>query len=650
MYDSMIFRGGGEGRSLEEGIHRGDHAAYVPDHSTVDSGWAPQPRALSIRRLATNLPTRRKRRGSKDHEVENQSMPKNKWQLMPWIAVLGVIVMIIGLLMFVISGSFGHHYSRMIFNALQSSFSSKKLFSALFIVAQVVSGVFVLLSIVSIYVLFKQEMKMEWRRLGMVKGSDNMHEIPGLRGWTSKRMLQFIIGLSLVFTFAACWYVITIVGAATLVIVYNELEVSTSPYNITESYPDAALDVVVIEREVDALIVEFQNTLNGSQFNLEEVERILCPAISCVDFSSISYVATEECVCDPATLESVSNWAHEAKSCYIAALVAACLMFLSASALGLRCMIAGATIRVRLQHWEYMQPVLVASEGRAIDQRHERTRSQSSDLGGLRPQKPKFVQTPEGVIVGDGGLDVEQMHVDFERLFPTTEQEDTMEHMPIDEGRRYIDDNVDHDIERGFAHDEDTIESEPAVEYESRHSGHSQMQSSTMSASVSMNNIGDIVSEVTSSSGACIPGQVDFQFDHHIRENSLKGEGSSNNARLLNTEKVAMDGTTKRKASLYQSRRGEAMNDMVVSKALFTSKEDTTNKKKNKRRTIVHAYESNTSPLKTIVHSWKNSVTSIQGLTEDMEDTSEGTNSTGKSNHYNPFLRWDKGGSDSSED
>mmetsp|Transcript_2074 Transcript_2074/g.4284 ORF Transcript_2074/g.4284 Transcript_2074/m.4284 type:complete len:649 (-) Transcript_2074:66-2012(-) len=648
----MFFRGGGEGRSLEEGIHRGDHAAYVPDHSTMDSGWAPQPRALSIRRLATNLPTRRKRRGSKDHEVENQSMPKSKWQLVPWTAVVGVIMMIIGLLMFVISGSFGHHYSRMIFNGLQSSFSSKKLFSALFIAAQVVSGVFVILSIVSIYVLFKQEMKMEWRRLGMVKGSDNMHEIPGLRGWTSKRMLQFIIGLSFVFTLAASWFLVTIVGASTLVIVYNELEISTSPYNITESYPAAALDAGVIEREVDALIVEFQNTLNASQFNLEEVERILCPAISCVDFSSISYVATEECVCDPATLESVSNWAHEAKSCYIAALVAACLMFLSASALGLRCMIAGATIRVRLQHWEYMQPVLVASEGRPIDQRHERTRSQSSDLGGLRPQKPKFVQTPEGVIVGDGGLDVEKMHVDFERLFPTTEQEDIIQHMPSEKGRAraHIDDGVDHEIERGLDDDEDTVESDPVVEYESRHSGYSKMQSSTMSASVSMNNIGDIVSEGTSSSIAHIPGQVDFQFDHHIQEDSLKGEGSRNNVRLLNMEKSVMDGTTKREASLYQSRRGDVMNDMVVSKALFTSKEDMAKKKNNTRRTIVHAYESNASPLKTIVHSWKNSVTSIQGLTEEIDDTSDGTNSTGKSNHYNPFLRWEKGGSDSSED
>jgi hypothetical protein len=165
-----------------------------------------------------------------------------------------------------------------------------------------------------------------------------------------------------------------------------------------------------------------------------------------------------------------------------------------------------------------------------------------------------------------------------------------------------------------------------------------------------MNNIGDIVSEGTSSSIAHIPGQVDFQFDHHIQEDSLKGEGSRNNVRLLNMEKSVMDGTTKREASLYQSRRGDVMNDMVVSKALFTSKEDMAKKKNNTRRTIVHAYESNASPLKTIVHSWKNSVTSIQGLTEDIDDTSDGTNSTGKSNHYNPFLRWEKGGSDSSED
>jgi len=608
----------------------------------MDSEWAPKQRTLSIRRITTNLPSRRKRRGSQDHEVENQNMPKSKCQLVPWTAVVGGVAMIIGLLMFVISGSLAHHYSRNIFNALKSSFSSKELFSALFIVAQVVSGIFVILSIVSIYVLFKQEMKMEWRRLGMVKGSDNMQEIPGLRGWTSKRMLQFIIGLSFVFTLAACWYVVTIVGSSTLIIVYNELEVSTSPYNITESYPDAPLDAAVIEKEVDSLIFEFRDTLNVSRFDLEDIERILCPAISCVDFSSISYVASDECVCDPATLESVSAWAYQAKTWYIAALVAACLMFLSASALGLRCMIAGATIRVRLKHWEYMQPVLVASDGRDIDHQHEPRLSQSSELGGVPPQRPKFLQTPEGVIVGNGGMDVHQMHVDFERYFPTTEQEDIDEQGPVDEGR-YIDDY--HDIERGFAGDEDTIESGPVVEYDSRHSGFSMAQNSTMSASVSMNNIEGMVSEGTSSSIAHVSGQDDFYFDHQIPDELLKGDGSTNNVRFLNIEKSAMDGTTKRKASLYQNRRGDVMNDIVVSKELFSSKEHAAKKKKNKRRTVVHAYEPSASPLNTVEHSWKDSVGSTHVAEEDTE-----SNSTGKSNHYNPFLRWEKSGSGISED
>ena len=285
-----------------------------------------------------------------DYEIQKQHLPKSKWEVVAWSAVVSVILMICGFIIFVVSGSMGSHKGKQIYEELNSTWNGTGLYVALFWIGILLSLAFCMLSIVGVFVLFYQEMKMEWRRLGLVKADDLNNT-----KWTSKLTQKFTLFLAILFTLSVLWYMVQAAASWSLIWYFHSLENMTG---VPLSTSKASL-LMTVEERLRPVLPELESLFP----NVTEQEALttFCPSLLCVDLMAFKFIKSDQCICNKTVIESVNSLSGEAATLYIVNLVGVVILFLASLVLALRCMLAAASIQLRLKHWEYMQPVLVAT-------------------------------------------------------------------------------------------------------------------------------------------------------------------------------------------------------------------------------------------------------------------------------------------------
>jgi len=285
-----------------------------------------------------------------DYEIQKQHMPKSKWEIVAWSAVISVILMSSGVIIFIVSGSMGSNKGKQIYNELNSSWNGTGLYVAVFWIGILLSLLFCTLSIISVFVLFYQEMKMEWRRLGLVK-TEALKD----KRWTSRVTHNFTVFLAILFTLSVLWYVVQAAASWSLILLYHSLEA------MTEVPLSASKETLLInvEDKLRPVLPELENLFP----NVTEQEALttFCPSLLCVDLMAYKFIKSDECICNKTIIESVNSLSGEAVTLFIVNLVGIIILLLASLVLALRCMLAAASIQLKLKHWEYMQPVLVAT-------------------------------------------------------------------------------------------------------------------------------------------------------------------------------------------------------------------------------------------------------------------------------------------------
>eukprot|EP00890_Picochlorum_soloecismus_P005855 jgi/Picsp_1/6270/NSC_03622-R1_---NA--- len=329
--------------SVEDQGSRGSEAWQVKKSGTGAMGRL----ASSITSFKLNAMYKSRKN---DFEIQKEHLPKSKWEIVAWSAVVSVVLMIAGVIILIVSGTMGSNKGKQIYEELNSTWNGTGLYVALFWIGILLSLMFCTLSIFSVFVLFYQEMKMEWRRLGLVK-TDALKD----RKWTSKLTQKFTVFLAILFTLSVLWYVVQAAASWSLILYYHSLE------NMTEVPLSASKEslLITVEDRLRPVLPQLESLFPN--VTDQEALATFCPSLVCVDLMAYRFIKSDECICNRTIIESVNSLSGEAATLYIVNLVGVVILLLASLVLALRCMLAAASIQLRLKHWEYMQPVLVAT-------------------------------------------------------------------------------------------------------------------------------------------------------------------------------------------------------------------------------------------------------------------------------------------------
>ena len=455
--------------------------------------------------------------------------------------------------------SFANKYTNRIYKELNTSFTRTRTFSALFVSGIVLSCFFAILSFFAVHVLFVQEMKMEYRRYGLVKPKKNL---PGT--WTSKRLTWYIKLLAALYILASCWYVLEVAGIWGLYLWYGD--VSSASQSVEEQLADQSLTAEE-EAQIDE---DFANLGNSASF--------LCPSLYCLDLKAIAFINSQQCVCNSTTVANVHGWTIEAQKFYIVALVGAGLLFLATLILGMRCMLAGAKVQIRLQHWEYMQPVLLST-----DMETGRNRERTSSADGIRRHRNSVVvETPDGVFIAEG-----HEHDSETLYFP--------------------------EIETGSDGDPDEVENSGTDEINGQEE------------------------HVVYSSDSSDESQASVSFRDHLDDQII----TLPREEAQTSESTVMDGTTKRKLSEFQQRSKAILNDFgSASGKIF--RQTVQSDRRRKRGNIMQAYAASPLSSSSSGLNLTDESASANAWSSEHGLDSSFTSSVHTDNSNNPFLVWDR--------
>lgn len=475
--------------------------------------------------------------------------------------------------------SFASKYTNRIYKELNTSFTRTGTFSALFVSGIVLSCFFAILSFFAVHILFVQEMKMEYRRFGLVKPKKNL---PGT--WTSKRLTWYIKLLAILYILASCWYVLEVAGIWGLYLWYGDI--------------NSASQTVEEQLAHHSLTAEEEAQIQDDYANLGNSAVFLCPSLYCLNLKAIAFINSQQCVCDSTTIGNVHGWSIEAQKFYLVALVGACLLFLATLILGMRCMLAGAKVQIRLQHWEYMQPVLLSAD---MENGRNRERTSSAERMG-RQRNSVVVETPEGVFIAEG------QQRDSEPLyFP--------------------------EVERGSVGGTEDVTSSVTDEINELEGPSNQKQEEASESQ----------EEHMLDSSEESQASVSFK-DHIVDESNIVQRDEPQTS-----EVSAMDGTTKRKVSAFQQRSNAILNDFGSSSGkIFRQAIHSDHRKK--RGNIMQAYAASPSSASSSrLHLTDESASPDAWSGESGLDSSL-TSSVHTDNSNNPFLVWDRSQSQGSID
>lgn len=295
-------------------------------------------------------------RNRQEDEYEVQHRPKKKWQVVPWRAVIGVVLMVCGMVTYIVSSRLGAAKGNSLYNALDSDWANAGFYVTLNWFSLTLLILFTVLSIVLMYLVFNQEMRMEWNRLGLGENPSNPAK---KKSWTASMTHKCMIVMAIVFIISLIWYLILVAADWNLISSYSTLA-NAAAVPISGEKEQLAIKVA---QQLKPVATELVDTFENISVTPEEVLKTFCPSLLCIDLMAFETVESGKCICDREVIESVHDLANEAVVYYIINLVAVGILFLACLALSFRSMATAAAIKVHLKHWEYMQPVLVASNG-----------------------------------------------------------------------------------------------------------------------------------------------------------------------------------------------------------------------------------------------------------------------------------------------
>ena len=173
--------------------------------------------------------------------------------------------------------------------------------------------------------------------------------------------------MNVMYIVSACYFVIKISATWSLGLWYKGLHSITEPalspeeevQQILGTSGESNVTQQAVEDYIRTITEEFNSFLNQSSLDNLAAAEILCPGLFCVNLDALSFITSDECICNATTIEAVYAWSAQARTYFITALVGACLLFLSTLILGMRSMLAGSKAKVRLSQWEIVAPMLV---------------------------------------------------------------------------------------------------------------------------------------------------------------------------------------------------------------------------------------------------------------------------------------------------
>lgn len=411
--------------AVESGMNRGDTAIYL--QSTDGNQVRTTEAEKMVQRVdsTSNVFQRTLRRFS------TNAGEKSRLRSIAWTAVLGVLLLFIGFVAFVVGMSIGRRYMGKVDNVINTELAYQDMQSILYAISVCFSAVFAVLAIASVQTLFSQEKKLDVYRYGArntLKTSKG-----GL--WSSKRMKIYIMVMNVMYIVSACYFVLQIVATWSLVLWYRDLNSITEPALTPEEEVDQIFEKTsatsnVTKETVDDYLGnitrEFEIFFDQTPLGNLTAAEILCPGLFCVNLDALSFVTSDECICNATTIEAVNGWSAQAHMYFIIALVGACLLFVSILILGMRSMLAGSKVKVRVSQWELVAPMLVPHD--AAGPRPSRHSSWDLHVDHPREQRvhsnqPKaslYLETPAGIMVDTG----DSVPFDIETYFPTVDLHD----------------------------------------------------------------------------------------------------------------------------------------------------------------------------------------------------------------------------------
>lgn len=566
--------------TLENGMNRGDTAMYIGSMTrNVQNNTTAVEKLKTSRRDSnkSSIFTRAKQRFSTNDE-EPSKKRKSRLRAIAWTAVIGVILLVVGFMLFVVGASLGRRYTEKINSAIDTEFAYQNTQLILYVISVCFSTMFAALAIASVHILFLQEKKLDVYRYGARK----MAKTGKGSLWSSKRMKVFITVMNILFIVSACYFVIQIVATWSLVLWYRDLNSMSEPalsldediQLILESSGVTNVTEQTVEEYLTTLTEDFQRVLNESSFDNIITNEIVCPGLYCVNLESVSFITSDECICNETTIDVINHWSAVASLYYIISLTGACSLFLSILILGMRCMLAGSKVKVRLSHWEFVAPMLVAQDHGSSPSGNSSWDGSSDQIrirtDSNKPKHPLYMGTPMGIL-GTGG-DAEEMGesapIDIDTYFPTVDLE-------------YVEQGMSHsDISFGshastrkapmVKNDENQIgvlSRERTVQFESGSTGGLAAHSNSRKI---LNNIIQ-----TGAVGQSISGSM-AQSSYSATNKKEYGDSSNVTKDLPSIQDIA-------------SMSKEDPKDMARPKVLFAAQPDLRDKKSR----VVHAYESN---------------------------------------------------------
>jgi hypothetical protein len=348
-------------------------------------------------------------------------------QSIAWTAVIGLFLLFAGFVLFVVGTSVGRRYAAKIDTAINTEFTSQEMQSILYAISICFTAVFAVLAIVSVQTLLIQEKKLDVYRYG----ARNTLETNKGRLWSSKQMKMYIMVMNVMYIVSACYFVIQISATWSLVLWYKDLHSITEPalspeeqvQQILGTSGESNVTQQAVEDYIRTITEEFNSFLNQSSLDNLAAAEILCPGLFCVNLDALSFITSDECICNATTIEAVYAWSAQARTYFITALVGACLLFLSTLILGMRSMLAGSKAKVRLSQWEIVAPMLVPhgspvarSNRHSSWDFHVEHRIRDQRVNSNQPKASVYLETPAG-----GMPDSEQESIDINTYFPAVQ-------------------------------------------------------------------------------------------------------------------------------------------------------------------------------------------------------------------------------------
>lgn len=420
--------------ALESGVNRGNTAVYLEStkRQHVNTTEVDKVDTGPPERTTSNVFKRTLRKLSSDTGKKSR-----KLRSIAWTAVCGVVLLFVGFMLFVVGMSLGRRFSGKVDDVINTEFTYQNMQSILYAISVCFSAVFAVLAIASVQTLYVQEKKLEVYQYG----ARNTLQAGKGTLWSSKQMKVFIMVMNVMYIVSACYFVLQIIATWSLVLWYRDLNSITQPalspeeeiQQILATSAGTNLTEEMTEQYLNNITERFQTFfLDQTPLNDMTAAEILCPGLFCVNLDALSFVTSDECICNATTIDSVNEWSAQARTYYIIALVGACLLFLSILVLGMRSMLAGSKAKLRVSHWEFVAPMLLshdnigaheprpsrhASWEMLVDQRRDQR------VNSNQPKAPVYVDTPAGIMIDSEAMG-ESIPVDVDTYFPTVDLHD----------------------------------------------------------------------------------------------------------------------------------------------------------------------------------------------------------------------------------